>query len=280
MTSAGPEPTFDAFLSYHSGNRAWVVELRRDLEARGLRIWMDVDGIRPGEHFLTVLERAIVNARCLVLIVSRGSLFSRMVREEFQLALVRQLPIVSVLIEEATPPNGFLSTRTYISFVDPAQRSGNLDSLAAVIRGGQSSSFASADALDRLRGNPTSDAEAISEVEYLNRRIANTEAQARPLRLTRNFAWAAGLPISTALAAYAPSSVGLVFVGELIAPPVVTGLLGWGLTATAIERCNREVAKYENLRDGIQSCIREVSETCSEIHKRFSDLRRQLSLGG
>ncbi|MEA2490137.1 MAG: hypothetical protein QOH21_1929 [Acidobacteriota bacterium] len=115
--------SFDAFLSYSSADRDWVVALKRHLEGRGLRVWMDIEQIPPGEMFVTGLERGLDASRTMVLIVSPESVASGWVQEEYARAMsltkakAAPLRIIPVILRDAVQP-GFLESRQRVDFRD------------------------------------------------------------------------------------------------------------------------------------------------------------------
>ena len=136
-------PSFDVFLSYHSGDADWVEALKTALEAKGIRVWIDSEQIRPGDLFPGALARAIGGVQCVVLVLSPGSVASTWVEEEFNLALARRSRLIGALIDDVEPP-GFLEGRTWVDFRDPAQFAAGVDQLVFGIRGERSSDVSSA----------------------------------------------------------------------------------------------------------------------------------------
>ena len=98
MTQAKP---FDVFLSHNSRDKPWAVKLKTALEARGLKVWLDKDEIRPGDLFGEALEQGIAQSANVALIVSPEAATSGWVKEEFNRALtlaiggdIRLLPVI------------------------------------------------------------------------------------------------------------------------------------------------------------------------------------------
>jgi hypothetical protein len=71
-----PSPTQDLFISYHSGDADWVTTLAADLKALGVSVWLDREQLRPGDLFVKALEDALASVRCVLVVVSSGSLRS------------------------------------------------------------------------------------------------------------------------------------------------------------------------------------------------------------
>ena len=47
---------FDVFLSHNSKDKPGVLELAKEMKARGLRVWLDAWQLRPGQSWQEELE--------------------------------------------------------------------------------------------------------------------------------------------------------------------------------------------------------------------------------
>lgn len=109
----------DVFLSYASEDRRRVRQLYGRLRSAGLACWMDKppprwqeEGIRPGDHWDTVVRQQLSDAKVILLLLSRSSVSKRgYVQREFRLALQvaaerppNTIAVVPVLIEKCSPP--------------------------------------------------------------------------------------------------------------------------------------------------------------------------------
>ena len=65
---------FDVFLSHNSSDKPWVINLKTDLEALGIKVWLDKDEIRPGDLFAEALEQGIDESSSVALIISPESI--------------------------------------------------------------------------------------------------------------------------------------------------------------------------------------------------------------
>jgi hypothetical protein len=134
------EKRFDVFLSHHSVDKPWVSGLKRALEAAGLKVWLDHDEIRPGDLFVGALERALEESRAVALVVSPESVGSGWVREEYARAMGlchgrEDAPrLIPVLLRDAELP-GFLASRNWVDFRDPAGFRGSVQRLRWGITG-------------------------------------------------------------------------------------------------------------------------------------------------
>jgi hypothetical protein len=93
------------FLSYASADRARVEALVRTLEGQGLDVWWDRD-IPRGKNFSRVIEEALQQAQCAVVIWSHASIASEWVFNEASDARKRGI-LVPVLIDNVEPPLEF-----------------------------------------------------------------------------------------------------------------------------------------------------------------------------
>jgi len=125
-------PVFDIFLSYKSEDGSWVEQLKKDLQARGVRVWLDKDQIRPGDLFPRALEEGIATSRAVGLVVTPESTKSKWVQAEYYRALrlskEKGLQLIPLLLRKAHVL-GFLSDLQWIDFTDEARYDRNVDQL-------------------------------------------------------------------------------------------------------------------------------------------------------
>lgn len=274
-TSAAPD-TFDAFLSYHSGDAEWVIALKKALEAKHVRVWLDRDQIRPGDRFVAVLEDAMTKVGTVVVVVSPGALHSSWVQDEYHRALTlsntgpRALRLIAVLVGDVEPP-GFLANRDWVDFRDPSRFAERLDELVFGITGHRAGPAGGGAAADFIRtdSRSTEGEPGIDEVECLARVITRTRDEARRLRLNRLLASIPGLVISGAFGFVAQESQGPALVAVIVASPLVTVLVGWGTTATSLAQCDRKLEQFELLRDGLETCRARTLPGCSRLRENF-----------
>lgn len=114
-----PHRPFDVFLSYSRVDQEWANRIMRALEEQGLAVWIDDRQIRPGELVVAALERGIAECGSVALIVSKASVQSGWVQEEYaravELSKSEAIQLIPVLIEETRMP-GFLANRNYVDF--------------------------------------------------------------------------------------------------------------------------------------------------------------------
>ena len=279
-TSAAPD-VFDVFVSYHSGDADWVVMLKTALESAGVRVWLDRDQIRGGDRFVSRLEQALNSVRCVILVVSPGSLGSDWVQDEYQLALRlgntgTALRLIPVLIDDAELP-GFLANRSWVDFRDATQFSEKLDELLFGITGHRVSEAGGGSAADQLRRDEPAPAAStgVDEVECVARMIARTHAEARKLRRVRVLAVIPGLVIFGAFAVYFPESPRIVRAVLFVALPCITGLIALGTTASSLDQCGRKLEQYAVLRDGLEACRARSAPGCTRLRGTFWEMMQR-----
>lgn len=91
------------FLSYSRADLLWVADLARELRRAGVRTWIDIENLVPGERWRDAIGRALAEASAFVACVSRYSLESRWTGEEARNAADRGLRIIPVVIDGTDP---------------------------------------------------------------------------------------------------------------------------------------------------------------------------------
>src|SRR3954469_7402957 len=100
----------DIFLSYSRDDQAAARRYAEAFGAAGLDVWWDVD-LRSGEAYDQVTEKALREARAVVVLWSKRSVESRWVRAEATLA-DRNRTLVPAMIEPCDRPIMFELTQT------------------------------------------------------------------------------------------------------------------------------------------------------------------------
>lgn len=100
----------DIFLSYNRGDQARAKLFAEAFETQGFKVWWDV-GLRTGEAYDQVTEKALREAKAVVVLWSKKSVASRWVRAEATLA-DRNKTLVPCMIEPCERPIMFELTQT------------------------------------------------------------------------------------------------------------------------------------------------------------------------
>jgi hypothetical protein len=111
---------FDVFLSHNSKDKPAVRELKRLLEVQGLRAWLDVDELVPGENWQPGIVDGIMNSETMAVCIGSAGV-GPWEDEEMQGALTlavsqrrRVIPVVLPGAPEKPEISLFLSSRTWV----------------------------------------------------------------------------------------------------------------------------------------------------------------------
>jgi hypothetical protein len=112
----------DVFVSYSQPDRERAFEIVAQLEARGIKVWVAPRDIAPSAEWAAEIIEAIGASKVMVLVFSGASNSSPQVRREVERAVHRQVPILTVRIEEALPTKSmeyFLSAQHWLDAFPP-----------------------------------------------------------------------------------------------------------------------------------------------------------------
>src|SRR5271155_5527257 len=93
----------DVFVSYSQPDRSQAFEIVSQLEAHGIKVWVAPRDIAPSAEWAAEIIEAIGASKIMVLVFSAASNSSPQVRREVERAVHRQVPILTVRIEDALP---------------------------------------------------------------------------------------------------------------------------------------------------------------------------------
>jgi hypothetical protein len=96
----------DIFLSYSSSDRARAALLARALETRGWSVWWDRT-IPPGREYDEVIEEALAETRCVVVLWSKASAASSWVKNEASEAMIKKALIPALIEDQVKIPFEF-----------------------------------------------------------------------------------------------------------------------------------------------------------------------------
>jgi hypothetical protein len=267
---------FDVFLSHHSGDKPWVIALKAALVGRGVKVWLDKDELRPGDLFVDALEQGIQVSSAVAVIVSPESLKSAWVKEETQRALILsnssrpELRLIPCLLRNATLP-GFLGNRHWVDFRDAASFENRVDDLCHGITGRKP---------ERQAGTPEAVRPAVtevtpSEITFLDRSITAVKKERLRLTLLRVCSPALGLGVGLLWAPDAGLPAPLSYLG----PTLVTGLLGFGVTARKWAEHGTELKRLAAHRDALELCCQSFGPVCPDVVNAFNRfLRRRIGI--
>ena len=92
------------FFSYSRKDSEFVLDLAQKLRSNGIDVWLDQLDIKPGTAWDDAIEDALNISDTLLVVLSKTSVESKNVRDEYSFALEEGKKIVPVLIEDCTIP--------------------------------------------------------------------------------------------------------------------------------------------------------------------------------
>ena len=96
-TDSKPIPYY--FISYSRQEVTFVDSFSRELEKRGIRNWVDFRNLVPGHPWQPQLDEAVQNADAILLVVSKASMSSGPVKDEWTKSLAAGRRIILILFE-------------------------------------------------------------------------------------------------------------------------------------------------------------------------------------
>jgi hypothetical protein len=112
----------DVFVSYSQPDREQAFEIVGQLEARGIKVWIAPRDVAPSSEWAAEIIEAIGASKIMLLLFSGASNSSPQVRREVERAVHRQVPVLTVRIEEALPTKSmeyFLSAQHWLDAFPP-----------------------------------------------------------------------------------------------------------------------------------------------------------------
>lgn len=92
------------FVSYSRKDTAFVDQLIRDLEGKGIEVWVDREDIRGGDRWRPAIVEAIRTCQSFVLVLSPNSVESGNVSKEVSLAETHKRPIIPISLQPCDIP--------------------------------------------------------------------------------------------------------------------------------------------------------------------------------
>lgn len=124
------------FLSYSRKDADFMLRLKASFAEANLTVWTD-EGIDPGTaNWKRAIQGAILDAGCLICVLSPDSAESRWVQEELDFAELQEVPIFLVLVrgdEKTAIPFGF-STHQWVDLRSEANYDNRVSKLIEIIR--------------------------------------------------------------------------------------------------------------------------------------------------
>jgi len=95
------------FISHSSVDAEFAEILARDLEARGVDVWLDVSNIEPNSDWNESIQSALTNSHYILVIWSKNSVISPEVLAEVFQARAAGKKIIQVFIDDCKRPAVF-----------------------------------------------------------------------------------------------------------------------------------------------------------------------------
>jgi hypothetical protein len=98
----------ELFISYAREDKEFVRRLHRALEAKGRKVWIDLESILPSAEWRQEIFEAVEAADAIVLIMSPHSATSKVCSDELSHAIQNNKRIIPILredLDESTLPN-------------------------------------------------------------------------------------------------------------------------------------------------------------------------------
>lgn len=92
------------FFSYSRSDSEFALELAKKLQETGANIWIDQLDIKPSMHWDNTIEEALASSNRLVVILSKNSVASENVKDEYSHAIEKGKQVVPVLLEDCEVP--------------------------------------------------------------------------------------------------------------------------------------------------------------------------------
>jgi hypothetical protein len=112
------------FLSHNHNDKAFVRRLAKDLDAHGVKVWLDEAEMKVGDSLITKIRAGIDEVDFFAVILSPNSVAAPWVANELDVAMNFQIggkaiKVLPIMYKDCELP-GFLPGRVYANFLDEA----------------------------------------------------------------------------------------------------------------------------------------------------------------
>lgn len=94
----------DVFISYSRQDKDAVDKIQKSLERKGIDVWIDQEDIGTGSRWDLQIEAGIQKSKKVLVILSKHSIASSNVSDEWSFALEKEKHLIPVLLEECDVP--------------------------------------------------------------------------------------------------------------------------------------------------------------------------------
>lgn len=92
------------FVSYSRDDKEIVQATVSELRSFNFDVWIDTDGIKPGERFSVEISQAIADCNFFILFISHNSMRSDFIQREIDVAHKKEKKIIPILLEDVEIP--------------------------------------------------------------------------------------------------------------------------------------------------------------------------------
>jgi Mrp family chromosome partitioning ATPase len=139
-TVVAEQAAYDVYVSYSHHDRDWVSgELLPNLQRAGLKTFVDIENLGPGDRWNEVLSQALQQSRQVVAVMSPAWAQSEWTQQELRAAIEshgKNIKVIPILLEPCEVPSA-LREVTYADLTDPSNRAEAMQRLLRSL-GGQS----------------------------------------------------------------------------------------------------------------------------------------------
>lgn len=125
------------FISYSSLNREQTDKIRGIFNKNGIESWIAPDDIPVGSKYAQVINKAIKNCACLVLVLTKESVRSQWVAKEVERAINYKKPIIPIQLEDVVLTDEFelyISTDQILPITNIVDSDPKVQSLIATVK--------------------------------------------------------------------------------------------------------------------------------------------------
>jgi hypothetical protein len=109
------------FVSYKHENHDFAVQLIRQLEVAGFKVWIDVEQLRAGENWREAINQAIKESFALIFVITPNAKKSEYVTYEWAFAQGANIKVIPIMLQYTAALHPQLEQLQYLDFTDEAR---------------------------------------------------------------------------------------------------------------------------------------------------------------
>ncbi len=110
---------FRVFISYATEDESFALRLSNDLQRLGAQTWLAQQSIRPGESWVSAIERGLRSSSHMAVVLTPAAVASRWVQKEIEVAITRerqgQMQLIPLSVQPCDMPL-LLQSYQWVSF--------------------------------------------------------------------------------------------------------------------------------------------------------------------